>query len=296
VIAGPTAIGKTSCAISVAKHFKAEIFSADSRQVYKEMRIGTAKPEKAELDQIRHHFIDHVSIHDPYNAGIYEREALLSLNEYFSKNKIAILTGGTGLYIKSVIDGFDQFPEIPSSITNALNRDLEKKGIEFLQDELKRTDYLYYSRVDLYNARRLIRALSVIRFTQKTFSSFLNHEKEPRNFKPVFILLDMPREALYERINNRVDMMIEQGLLDEAKKLHKYKELKSLQTVGYQELFQYLDNALTFEEAIEAIKQNSRRYAKRQLTWFRNDQRWATFNPSDTSYIIAHIEKIIHPA
>lgn len=285
VIAGPTASGKTSLSIELAKKLDADIISADSRQVYKEMNIGTAKPSIEEMQGVKHHFLGNVSIHNKYDVGLYENEVIAFLEDYFNDKNYAILVGGTGLYINSVLYGLDKFPEVEESVKIKLTQELEDKGIVYLQKELKKYDPEYYGKVDLNNAHRLIRALSVIIQSGNPYSSFLNKEKNSRSFQIKKILLDTPREKLYERINLRVDLMIQNGLEKEARKLYQYKNLKALQTVGYSELFSYFDEDISREEAIELIKRNTRRYAKRQMTWFRNKGEWNKFEYYDVEGI-----------
>ncbi len=269
VVGGPTASGKTGLGIRLAQHFNTEILSADSRQFYREMNIGTAKPTQEELAQATHHFIDNLSVHDTYSVGDYEREALDLLEKLYQKHDVVIMVGGSGFFIRAVCEGLDEFPEVPMHIREELNQLFENEGITPLQYELKELDPAYYSQVDTQNPKRLLRALEVCRATGQPFSHFHNKEKSPRPFVPVYIGLDWEREALYERINKRVDMMIEAGLEQEARELHPLRHLTSLQTVGYQEWFDFFDGKIDREEAIRLIKRNSRRYAKRQMTWFR---------------------------
>ncbi len=289
VIAGPTASGKTSIAIELAKKLGAEIISADSRQVYKEMSIGTAKPTVKEMQGIPHHFIGNVSIKEKYDVGIYEREVLGFLEKYYQKNKYAILVGGTGLYINAVLYGLDKFPDVDEEVKLKLIEEYHEKGIEYLQNELKKVDLKYYSTVDKNNAHRMIRALSVYRQSGMPYSSFLDKIKPKREFEPIKILLDTPREILYQRINDRVDDMLKQGLEYEARDLYRFKHLKALQTVGYKELFKYFDGNLAREEAIDLLKQNTRRYAKRQMTWFRNKGEWNVFDSKNVEEIFDFI-------
>ncbi len=291
VIAGPTASGKTSLAIELAKKLKAEIISADSRQVYKEMSIGTAKPTINEMQGVPHHFIGNVSIKEKYDVGIYEREVLGFLEKYYQKNEYAILVGGTGLYINAVLYGLDKFPDVDEEVKLKLNEEYQEKGIEHLQNELKEVDFDYYDSVDKNNAHRLIRALSVYRQSGSPYSSFLDKTRPKREFEPIKILLDTPREVLYQRINDRVDDMLIEGLEEEAGDLYQFKHLKALQTVGYKELFKYFDGDITKEEAIDLLKQNTRRYAKRQMTWFRNKGKWNVFDAKNTDEIYDFIIK-----
>ena len=293
VLAGPTAVGKTGTSIEIAKRFQCPIFSADSRQLYREMHIGTAKPDKEEMQGLQHYFIGSVSIHEKYDVGTYEKEVLERLSIYYSKNQFAILTGGTGLYIKAVCDGLDTFPDIDESVAKKLADKYKEQGLLPLQQELKSSDPVYYAKVDIQNPHRLIRALAVIKSSGKPYSSFLSGEKKEREFDPIYIFLNRDREELYQRINVRVDRMVNSGLIEEARALYPHKDLKSMQTVGYQELFDHFDGKCTREEAIEQIKQNSRRYAKRQLTWFRRDERYAHFHPDDVEGIVGYVEEEI---
>lgn len=291
VIAGPTAIGKTTLAIQVAQHYKCDILSADSRQFYREMNIGTAKPDAEELAAAPHHFIDSLSIEDAYSVGDYERDALKKLEEIFLTNDTAVLVGGSGLYIKALCEGLDVFPDVPEEVKLQLEKDLEENGLAPLAAELKEKDLEYFTEVDSSNSRRVLRALSIIRATGKTFSSFRTRNISPRPFQSVYVALTSDREKLYERINLRVDKMLEAGLLDEVKSLYPKKSLKSLQTVGYQEFFKHFDGETSMEEAIELMKRNSRRYAKRQMTWFRNQQpagaKWNYLAPDDLDAVVS---------
>ena len=271
-IVGPTAIGKTSLAIQLANKFNTEIISADSRQFYKEMRIGTAVPSAEELQAAKHHFIQHISIKDNYNVGDFESEAIKKLDELFKNNKIVIMVGGSGLYTKSVLEGLDYFPEVSLEIRQELNLKLEKEGLDSLQQQLHKLDPDYYKIVDLENPHRVIRALEVCISSGKPYSSYLNQPKKKRNFTAISIGLSAEREIIYDRINRRVDLMITEGLLDEAKALFPKRELNALNTVGYKELFSYLEGKDSLETAVSEIKKNTRRFAKRQLTWFRKDQ------------------------
>lgn len=279
-VVGPTAIGKTALGILLAQHYKTEIVSADSRQFFKEMEIGTAVPSKEELQAAPHHFIQHKSIFDPYSVGDFEKEAIELLEGLFRKHDIAVMVGGSGLYVDAVVSGLDEFPEVDPMIRENLNQRLEEEGLVSLQNELKIHDPEYYKIVDLENPHRLIRALEVSIVAKKPYSSFLDQQKPKRSFKTLYIGLDAPREVIYSRINDRVDLMMEYGLLEEAKKLHAHKHLNALQTVGYKELFEYLDGYCPLEHAISEIKKNTRRFAKRQLTWLRKNESilWIPYN------------------
>lgn len=292
-IIGPTAIGKTALAIEIAKHFKCDIISADSRQFFKETAIGTAVPSKNELEAAKHHFIQNISIFDDYTVGDFEREAIAKLNELYQNNNFAVMVGGSGLYIDAVLKGFDDFPDIDISVREKLKEDYEKNGIEYLQQELERLDPVHYEKVAKENPQRLMRALEVCIGSGKPYSSFLNIKKNSRNFTPVIVGLEAERELMYSRINQRVDIMVESGLLEEARELYPDKKLNALQTVGYRELFSYFDNEFTKEFAIEEIKKNTRRFAKRQMTWFKRNEaaKWFDFKtplPEIINYIERH--------
>jgi tRNA dimethylallyltransferase len=280
IIGGPTASGKTDCAIQLAQHFGTEILSADSRQFYKEMSIGTAKPQLSDLAKAKHHFIGNLSIHDAYSVGDFERDALAVLDTIFETHDTAIMVGGTGLYIRAVCEGLDVFPEVPLPIRDEFEAIFENEGIEPLQKLLQEVDYEYFIKADIHNPMRLIRALSVWKVSGKPFSSFRLGNKVERNFTPIYIALDLPREVLYDRINRRVDLMMAEGLLEEAKSLYPFKHLNALQTVGYSELFAHFDGEMTLEEAVDKIKQHTRNYAKRQMTWFRKNDFWQRVDPS----------------
>ncbi len=291
-VVGPTAIGKTTLAIKLANAFNAEIISADSRQFFKEMNIGTAVPSEAELKQAKHHFIQNISIFDDYSVGDFEKDALSLLNALFKKNELVIMVGGSGLYVDAVVKGLDKFPEVASEIREGLNAELKEKGIACLQAELQQCDPVYYKKVDINNPHRLVRALEIYRATGKPYSSYLNNKAANRSFKTLFIGLTAERETIYDRINRRVDIMIEAGLVAEAKSLYKHKDKNALQTVGYRELFEYFDGTTTIEEAISEIKKNSRRFAKRQNTWFKKNQAINWFNyECDASAIVDFIKE-----
>jgi tRNA dimethylallyltransferase len=291
VIAGPTAIGKTALGIQVAKHFKTEIISADSRQFFKEMSIGTAKPSADELATVPHHFIDSHTIEDQVSVGSYEKEVLIRLEELFIKHNVVVMVGGSGLYINAVLNGFDELPAVDPAIRAGLNNKLEKEGLAVLQEDLLKHDPDYYNEVEITNPQRVIRALEIYHSTGKPFSSFRTGIKKERNFKSIIIGLNSDREELYNRINKRVDLMMEEGLLEEVKSLIRHKALNSLNTVGYSELFKYLDGEIALEEAVDQIKQNTRRFAKRQITWFKKLEGINWFHPNEDKKIISFIEK-----
>ena len=271
-IVGPTAIGKTALSIDLAKHYNSEILSADSRQFYKEMNIGTAVPEPEELAAVKHHFIQNRSIHDDYNVGDFEYDALKTLNELFEKNSIQVMVGGSGLYVNAVVNGLDDFPKVDPEIRAELTNELNSYGLEFLQQKLKELDEISYNEIAIDNPQRLIRALEICLGTGKPYSSFKTNKTKNRDFETIKIGLTAEREIIYDRINLRVDLMIDEGLIEEAKSVYPYKSLNALQTVGYRELFDYFDGKIERDFAISEIKKNTRRFAKRQLTWFRKDE------------------------
>ncbi|MDF4202788.1 tRNA (adenosine(37)-N6)-dimethylallyltransferase MiaA [Maribacter sp. SA7] len=279
-VVGPTAIGKTKLAIILAQHYNTEIISADSRQFFKEMNIGTAVPSLEELSQAKHHFIQHKSITEEYTVGDFEREAIHKLSELFKVHDIVIMVGGSGLYVNAVTDGLNNFPTVDPSIREDLNAELADKGMEVLQNKLKQLDPTYFEKVDIFNPQRVIRALEVTIGSGTPYSSFLNKPKAKREFKVLSVGLKAERPLIYERINQRVDLMVKAGLLDEAKNLIEYKDYNALQTVGYKELFKYFDGEWTLDFAVSEIKKNTRRFAKRQLTWFlRNkDTKWVEYD------------------
>lgn len=291
-VVGPTAIGKTGKAIEIAAALSTEILSADSRQFYREMKIGTAVPSQEELAAVPHHFIQFRSIFDEYSVGDFERDALAFLEEKFRTNPVMVMVGGSGLYVDAVVKGLDNFPDMDPDIRKKLNRELEEKGIEHLQRELQKSDPDYFSIVDKQNPHRLIRALEVYRGSGKTYSSFLNQPVQERNFNTIYIGLTADRQVIYDRINLRVDLMVKEGLIEEAENLYRHKDENALQTVGYRELFDFFDGKLTKEEAIQEIKKNTRRFAKRQLTWYRKnpDIQWFDYL-EDVEEILKYIHK-----
>jgi tRNA dimethylallyltransferase len=272
VIVGPTAVGKTNIAIQLAQHFSTDIISADSRQCFKELNIGVAKPTAEELQLVKHYFINSHSIHDEMNTAVFEQYALKSINEIFKTNDIAIMVGGTGLYVKTFCHGIDEVPKVSPEIKEKVIADYEWEGLEWLQKEVQKHDPLYYEKGENKNPTRLIRALEVKLSTGRSILDFQTRNKKTRDFDIVKIGLDMPRELLYDRINARVNIMLQDGLEAEVKSLEQYKKLNALQTVGYRELFSYLEDDISLEYAIQMIKQNTRNYAKRQLTWFKADE------------------------
>ncbi|WP_455169379.1 tRNA (adenosine(37)-N6)-dimethylallyltransferase MiaA [Aegicerativicinus sediminis] len=294
IVVGPTGIGKTALSIQLAKHFKTEILSSDSRQFYKEMKIGTAVPSDLELNAAPHHFIQHISIKDKYSVGDFEREAIERIGSLFRVHDILIMAGGSGLYIEAVVKGLDNFPEVDPKIRKDLMKILENQGLLPLQQKLNELDPDYYENADINNPHRIVRALEICLGTGRPYSSFRTGSKIERNFTPIFIGLTGEREDIYNRINKRVDQMIREGLIDEVGELLQHKNLNALNTVGYKELFEYLDEKIDLETAISEIKKNSRRYAKRQLTWLRKNDAVHWFNyKTNYSEIVEYIEKLI---
>lgn len=287
VIVGPTAVGKTALSIAFAKAYNTEIISCDSRQFFKEMTIGTAVPSAEELAAAPHHFIQNLSIQDAYSVGEFERDALSILESLFKEKEVVIMVGGSALYEKAVTHGLDDLPEIPIDIDNAVERLYKENGIIALQKELEILDKAYYDIVDLGNPRRLMRAIAICKATGKTFTELRTGTKKKRDFNIVKIGLEAPREELYERINSRVDIMLHNGLIDEAKKIVPYKDLPSLKTVGYQEFMGYFEHQYDQEEAIRLVKRNSRRFAKRQMTWYRKDTsvQWFPYKTRHTDIV-----------
>ena len=295
-IVGPTAIGKTSLSIALANHFECEIISCDSRQFFKEMIIGTAVPNEKELSEATHHFIHNKSIFENYTVGDFEKEAISKLDELYKTSDFAILVGGSGLYVNAVLKGFDEFPEIESAIREQVNADYEKLGISYLQQKLEELDSDYYKSISienpqtLQNPQRLMRFVEVCIGSGKPYSSFMNKKNNKRKFTPIVIGLEAERAVIYERINQRVEIMINEGLLAEVEKVYPNKDLNALQTVGYRELFDYFEGETPLELAIEEIKKNTRRFAKRQLTWFKRNENTKWFDYStDIKKIIEFI-------
>jgi tRNA dimethylallyltransferase len=302
VIAGPTAIGKTLLSIQLAKHFSCPVISADSRQFFKEMRIGTAKPSAEEMQGVTHYFIGSHAVTDNYNVGKFEKEAITLLDQLFETHELLILVGGSGLYIDAVCNGFDELPEADEVIRQKINTLLKTEGIEGLQQLLKQLDPAYYNLVDIQNPQRMSRALEVCLITGKPYSDFRKDKIKKRNFQCIKIALTTSRAVLYNRINLRVDQMMNEGLLEEVKSLERFKHLNALQTVGYKELFDCLPlleeskeqpavYKQILEKATDLIKQNTRRFAKRQLTWFRRDEQMKWFEPQDLTSILTYIEE-----
>ncbi len=291
VIAGPTSVGKTVVAISLANHFNTSILSADARQFYREITIGTAKPSPAQLAAAPHYFIDMISATQNYTVADYEKDALQLLDKLFSEKNIALLVGGSGLFVKAVCEGLDEIPPIKKTTRDKWNTLFEEKGLVFLQSELQKHDPAYYETVDKKNPRRLLRALEVFDETGEPFSSFHKNKNAPRNFTSIKIGLELEKAELYQRIDARVDEMIKNGLVDEVKNLLPYKTTNALQTVGYMELFNYLNGLITLYEAIAQIKLHTKQYAKRQMTWFKKDKSIKWFKPTEKEEIIKYIKE-----
>lgn len=290
ILYGPTAVGKTKLAINLAKYFQSEIFSCDSRQFYKELNIAVAKPEPNELLEVKHHFIDNISIFEHYSISKFEIEANKALEEYFKYNNIAIMCGGSGLYIDALCNGIDEMPDYDPQIRKEVNDFYKKNGIEALRFELQKIDPEYYNIVDLKNYQRIIRAIEYYKQCSEKFSNVRKNNPVLRNYNIYKIGLNIDRNILYEKINNRVDKMISMGLVEECKTLYEYRNLVALKTIGYREIFDYLDNKITLSQAIENIKTNTRRYAKRQLTWFNRYNNGIYYSPNDEKKIIEHIK------
>ena len=289
ILGGATAVGKTKLSVKLAKKFKSQIISADSRQFYKELNIGVAKPSKLEIKKVIHHFIGHISIEQSYSVGEYEEDGLKLINRLFKKHNILFLCGGSGLYIDAICEGLNTFPKINKKIKEKINSDLKQKGLDFLNEELKSIDLKTYKKIDKQNSRRVIRALEVYRSSGVPYSFYIKKEKKVRDFKTLFITLTKSRKNLYENINDRVDQMITAGLINEAKKLYRHKHTQGLNTIGYQEIFKYLDKKISLERAINEIKKNTRRYAKRQINWF-NKKKYHQFDVDGEEDIIEFIK------
>jgi len=289
-VVGPTAIGKTSKSIALAQHFSSEIISADSRQFFKELKIGTAVPSAEELTAAPHHFIQHISIQEHYSVGDFERDALKKISALFQQHEILFLVGGSGLYTKAVNEGLNEFPKVDPAIRESLIKQAENEGLQPLQEKLCELDPAYAKKVDLENPQRVMRALEICLASDHTYSFYLEQPQKDRDFKSIKIGFTAERKKIYERIEQRVELMMEDGLLEEVKKVYPYKSLNALNTVGYKELFAYLDNEISLEFAIQEIKKNTRRFAKRQLTWYRKDADIKWFeNTCETQEIIDYI-------
>lgn len=294
VVVGPTAIGKTALAIELAKHYQAEIISADSRQFFREMSIGTAKPSEEELAAAPHHFINSHSVNQLFSTGDFEVEALALINKLYTKHDVLVMVGGSGLYINAICNGLDDMPDIDLNIREKLNQQFTYQGIEPIRKQLAELDPEYFAKVDQSNPQRMIRGLEVVLSTGQKLSSFLTANKKERPFNIINIGLNTDREKLYNQINHRVDIMVQNGLIEEVKSLEAYKELNALKTVGYSEIFDYLDGKTDLPTAIGKIKQNTRRFAKRQLTWFRKDIETTWFEPGQNEEVIGFVNQNLH--
>ena len=292
IIIGPTAVGKTSIAIQLAQHYSTEIISCDSRQCFKELNIGVAKPSNEELAIVKHHFINSHSIHDTVNAATFEQYALEKVQHIFSKNKVAVMVGGTGLYVKAFCDGMDEVPTIDPSVRTTIVTDYNNNGIEWLREQVKKHDEKYFTTGEVFNPQRMMRALEVKFSTGKSILDFQTKKKKQRDFDIIKIGLELPRPELIYRINKRVDIMMEEGLEEEVRNLIQYQDLNSLQTVGYRELFDHFDNEISLDQAVESIKINTRQYAKRQMTWFKKDEAIKWINPVFEN-VLTHVSSYI---
>jgi tRNA dimethylallyltransferase len=293
VILGPTCVGKTDVSVTIARHFRCEIISADSRQFYREMKIGTSVPEEDLLSEIRHHFIRFIDAKIYYSASLFERDVLKILPEIFEKNYIVLMTGGSGMYIDAVCNGIDDIPDVDPAIREKYLKKYKEEGIASLRIALKILDPDHYENADLKNPKRIIRALEISETTGRPYSSFLKKQIQERDFRIIRIGLERPRDELYKRINNRVDVMIEKGLEDEARGLSRLRHMNALQSVGYREFFDFFEGKISREKAIELIKRNTRRYAKRQMTWWARDKGITWFNAENVAGIIGYIESNI---
>ena len=291
VITGPTAVGKTALCLDIAQHFGIPIINADSRQIYKELKIGTASPTNEQLSKVKHYFVGSLSLNDYYSASLFEQQALEILEREFSTSNYALMAGGSMMYIDAVCNGIDDIPTVDDNTREALKARLSSEGLEILVQELKELDPEYYEIVDKQNPRRVVHGLEICLMTGKTYTSFRKREKKQRPFSIVKIGLNREREELYNRINQRVDQMMAEGLLDEAKNLYPMRHMNALNTVGYKEMFAYLDGTWTLEEAVERIKGNTRRYARKQLTWYKKDEQIKWFHPDDKEKIISYISQ-----
>lgn len=291
IICGPTAVGKTSVAISLAKHFQTEIISADSRQCFKELNIGVARPSVTELEEVPHHFIASHFISEEVNAASFEQYALQKVNELFKKHNVVIMVGGTGLYIKAFCEGLDEIPAIDPSVRKRITEEYEQKGLQWLQDEVKKKDPEFFAVGEIQNPQRMMRALEVVESTGQSILSFRKNERPKRDFNIVKIGLELSKEELHRNINRRVDKMIADGLVEEVRSLLAFRNLNALQTVGYSEIFEYLDGKVSLETAVEEMKKNTRQYAKRQMTWFKKDKEIKWVKPGRADEIIDFVEK-----
>ena len=291
VITGPTAVGKTALCLDIAQHFGIPIINADSRQIYKELKIGTASPTDEQLAKVKHYFVGSLSLNDYYSASLFEQQTMEILEREFAKSDYALMAGGSMMYIDAVCDGIDDIPTVDDVTRETLKARLASEGLEPLVEELKQLDHEYYEIVDKQNPRRVVHGLEICLMTGKTYTSFRKREKKQRPFRIIKIGLNRDREELYNRINQRVDQMMDEGLLDEARNLYPMRHMNALNTVGYKEMFAYLDGTWTLEEAVERIKGNTRRYARKQLTWYKKDEQIRWFHPDEKENILSYISQ-----
>ena len=291
VITGPTAVGKTALCLDLAQHFGIPIINADSRQIYKELKIGTASPTEEQLAKVKHYFVGSLSLNDYYSASLFEQQTMEILEREFAKSDYALMVGGSMMYIDAVCDGIDDIPTVDDVTRETLKARLASEGLEPLVEELKQLDPEYYEIVDKQNPRRVVHGLEICLMTGKTYTSFRKREKKQRPFRIIKIGLNRDREELYDRINQRVDQMMDEGLLDEARNLYPMRHMNALNTVGYKEMFAYLDGTWTLEEAVERIKGNTRRYARKQLTWYKKDEQIRWFHPDEKENILSYISQ-----
>ena len=295
VITGPTAVGKTALCMNIARHFGIPIINADSRQIFRELKIGTAAPTEEQLRQVRHYFVGILGLDDYYSASMYEQQATALIDELFRTSDYALMAGGSMMYIDAVCNGIDDIPTVDDETRATMKRRLAEEGLEALCEELKRLDPEHYAIVDRQNPRRVVHALEICHLTGKTYTSFRTNTKKNRPFRILKIGLNRPREELYDRINRRVDAMMAQGLFDEARRVYPLRHLNALNTVGYKELFRHFDGEWSLDEAVERIKGNTRRYMRKQLTWFKRDEQIHWFHPDESEKIIQFINENIHP-
>jgi len=290
VITGPTAVGKTALTMDIAQHFGIPVINADSRQIYRDLKIGTAAPTEEQLRQVRHYFVGTLALDDYYSASMYEEQAIALLQQLFQTSDYALLSGGSMMYIDAVCNGIDDIPTVDAETRATMKQRLAEEGLEALVEELRQMDTEHYAIVDRKNPRRVVHALEICHMTGRTYTSFRKNEKKQRPFRIVKMALTLPREQLYDRINRRVDQMMADGLLEEARQLYPQRHLNALNTVGYKEMFAHLDGTWTLEEAVERLKGNTRRYARKQLTWYQKDPDIRWFSPAETAPIIDYIE------
>ncbi len=293
IVGGPTAAGKTGIAITLAKHLGTEIINADSRQVYREMVIGTAVPTDAELKEVKHHMLGHLSVQDTFNASSFEQEVITLLDRWYIHNHTMVMVGGSGMYIDAVCKGIDDLPSVDPLVRKKIHEEYESGGIGHLRDRLRVADPEYFQKVDVNNPHRIMKALEITEMTGRSYTSFLTGRAKPRNFIPIKIGLDLPRPELHERINRRVDSMMSNGLLDEVRLLYNLRHVNALNTVGYKELFDFINGTCSLDEAVEKIKSHTRQYARRQLTWFHRDKSFRWFHPSEINAIISFVDSEI---